>query len=146
MTRALAPWTGLATFRSEMDRLLDRVFAARWDEFPALGDWTPKLDVTETKDAVVVEAEVPGVEPKDIHVSLQEQLLTITGDKHQEREAKGERWHRVERSYGSFTRSLRLPVPVDAERVTAAFKHGLLTVTLPKTPAAKGTAIPVKEE
>jgi HSP20 family protein len=87
---------------------------------------------------------VPGLDPKDIQISLQEQLLTIKGEKKQEKEETDEQYHRVERSYGAFTRSVRLPVGVDGSKVTAAFKNGLLTVTLPKTPAAKGTTIPIK--
>ena len=73
-------------------------------------------------------------------------LLTIKGEKKQEKEEKEERYHRVERVYGAFTRTVRLPVAVDASKVTAICKNGLLTVTLPKTPAAKGTMIPIKGE
>jgi HSP20 family protein len=116
----------------------------RWEETEAVGQWSPKIDVTETKEAFVVKAEVPGVEQKDILVSLQEQVLTIKGERQQEKEEKDERYHRVERSYGSFARSMRLPMSVDGEKVTASFKDGLLTVTLPKAPGAKGTMIPVK--
>ena len=77
---------------------------------------------------------------------LQESLLTIKGEKKQEKEEKDEHYHRIERSYGAFTRSLRLPVAVDAGKVTATVKSGLLTVTLPKIPAARGTTIAVKAE
>jgi HSP20 family protein len=97
------------------------------------------MDVSETKDAMMVKMEVPGMEPKDIQISLQEQLLTVKGEKHQEKEEKEERYYRMERSYGAFTRSVRLPVAADGSKVTATFKNGLLTVMLPKTPAAKGT-------
>ena len=86
------------------------------------------------------------VESKDIAIALQEQLLTIKGEKKQEKEEKDERHHRMERSYGAFTRSIRLPVGVDGSKVTAVFKNGLLTVTLPKTAAAKGTTIPIKAD
>ncbi len=144
--RALTPLPGFTNLRQEMERMFDRFLEPRWDETQALGDWMPRLDLSETKDALVVKVETPGIEPKDVQVSLQEQLLTIKGEKQQEQEDKGERYHRVERSYGSFTRTVRLPVAVDASKVTAAFKHGLLTITLPKTPAAKGTTIPIKEE
>ena len=116
----------------------------KWDESPALGDWAPSIDLSETKESVVVKIEVPGMDQKDIEVSLQENRLTIKGEKKQEKEEKHERYHRVERSYGAFARSVRLPVGVDASKVSAAFKNGLLTVTLPKTPAAKGTTIPIK--
>jgi HSP20 family protein len=142
--RALSPWIGMTSLRQEMDRLFDRFVTPRWEEMEAVGEWSPKIDVTETKEAFVVKAEVPGVEQKDILVSLQEQVLTIKGERQQEKEEKDERYHRVERSYGSFARSMRLPVSVDGEKVTASFKDGLLTVTLPKAPGAKGTTIPIK--
>jgi len=144
--RALTPWTGIATLRQEMDRLFDRFFEPWREEFPALGEWGPQLDVSETKDALVVKAEVPGLDPKEIQILLEEQLLTIKGEKRQEKEEKDERYHRVERSYGAFARAIRLPVTVDAEKVTATFKNGLLTIKLPKTPAAKGTPIPIKAD
>ena len=83
---------------------------------------------------------------KDIQISLQDNLLTIKGEKRHEKEEKDEHYHRVERAYGSFTRSVRLPVAVDGGKVTATFKNGLLTVTLPKTPSARGTMIPAKAE
>jgi HSP20 family protein len=144
--RALMPWTGMTGLKQEMDRMFDRFFESKWDEFPALGEWAPSMDISETKDSLVAKIEAPGMEEKDIQVSLQENLLTIKGEKKQEKEEKDERYHRVERTYGSFTRSVRLPVAVDASKVTASFKNGLLTVTLPKTPAAKGTMIPIKAE
>jgi len=142
--RAMMPWTGMSSLRRDLERFFDRLGDFKTEEFPALGDWVPSLDVSETKEALVVKAEVPGLDSEDIQISLQEQLLTITGEKKQEKEEKDEQHHRVERSYGVFTRSVRLPVGVDASKVTAAFKNGLLTVTLPKTPAAKGTTIPIK--
>ena len=140
---------GITGLKQEMDRMFDRFFESKWDEFPALGEWAPSMDISETKDSLVAKIEAPGMEEKDIQVSLQENLLTIKGEKKQEKEEKDEkdeRYHRVERSYGAFTRSVRLPVAVDASRVTARFKNGLLTVTLPKTPSAKGTTIPIKAE
>jgi HSP20 family protein len=144
MATGLTPWTGLTSLRQEMDRLFDRFFVPG-DEGTLTG-WAPRLDLSETKDALVVKAEIPGVDPKDIQVSMQDQMLVIKGEKQQEKEEKDERYHRVERSYGAFARTVRLPSGVDAGKVTASFKNGLLTVTLPKTPAAKGTAIPIKNE
>src|SRR5262250_2002405 len=129
--RGLMPWTGMSGLRQEMDRVFDRFLEGRWDEFPALGDWTPHMDVSETKDSLV---------------ALQDNLLTIKGEKRHEKEEKDEHYHREERAYGAFTRSLRLPLAVDASKVTASFKNGLLTVTLPKTPSARGTTIPIKAE
>jgi HSP20 family protein len=143
--RTLAPWTGTGLKR-EVDRLFDRFFDSPWAETPALGDWTPAIDVTEGKDAVTVKAEVPGVDPKDISVSLEGDVLMIKGEKEQTKEEKDERQHRVERSWGAFMRAVRLPAPVDGGKVTATFKNGVVTITLPKTPSAKGTTIPVKAE
>lgn len=144
--RSLMPWTGTGSLKREMDRLFERFFEPEWTDLPALGDWAPSLDLSETKENLVVKMEVPGMDPKDIQVSLQENLLTVKGEKRQEKEDKDERYHRIERSYGSFTRSVRLPVAVDGSKVDASFKNGLLTVTLPKTPGAKGTTIPIKAE
>ena len=144
--RALTPWTPMSSLRQEMDRLFDRFFEPMTEDTFALGEWAPSLDLTETKDALVAKLEVPGMDPKDIQVSLQEQLLTIKGEKKHEKEEKDERRHRIERAYGAFTRAIRLPVAVDGEKVSAGFKNGVLTITLPKTPAAKGTTIPVKAE
>ncbi len=142
----LMPWSGVTSLKQEMDRLFNRFFEPRMDELFSIGEWAPSLDLTETKEALVAKVEVPGLEPKDIQISLQEQLLTIKGEKKEEKEEKDERRHRIERSYGIFTRAVRLPVAVDSSKVTATFKNGLLTITLPKTPAAKGTTIPVKSE
>jgi HSP20 family protein len=142
--RALAPWTAMTAFRREMDRFFDRFLEPRWDEFDMAGEWWPKVDFSETKDALVVKAEIPGVDEKDVAVSLQDQVLTVKGEKRHEKDEKDEQFHRVERAYGVFSRSFRLPAPVQPETVTATFKDGVLTVTLPKAPAAKGTVIPVK--
>ena len=144
--RALTPWTGLSTMKREMDRLFDRFWEGDFPQLPSMGDWTPALDVSETKDAVMVKAEVPGMDPKEIQLSLQDQLLTLKGEKKQEKEEKDEHCYRVERSYGAFVRAVRLPATVDGSKVTAGFKNGLLTVTLPKAPAAKGNIIPIKAE
>lgn len=144
--QALIPWTGLTPLRKEMDRLFERFFEPRWDEFPALTGWAPVLDVSETKEAVVVKAEIPGLDPKEIEVTLRGELLTIKGEKKEEKEEKDEHYHRTERAYGAFVRTVRLPVPVDGSKVAATFKNGLLMIKLPKTPAAKGTTIPVKTE
>jgi HSP20 family protein len=144
--RALAPWTGFGSVRKEMDRLFERL--GDWDlpEMRTLGDWAPTLDFSENKDSFVVKAEIPGIDSKDISVSLENQMLTIKGEKKHEKEEKDEQYYRVERSYGAFARTVRLPAAVDGSKVTAAFKNGLLTVTLPKAPGAKGNTIPVKAE
>jgi HSP20 family protein len=142
--KTLAPWGG--DLRREMERFIDR-FEPLWEPLATTtGDWAPQLDVSETKDAMVLKAEVPGVDPKDIEIMLTGDLLTLKGEKAKETLDKEERYHRVERVYGAFLRSVRLPMAVDGSKVTASFKNGVLVVTLPKTPASKGTMIPVKAE
>lgn len=143
--RTLAPWGG--DLRREMERFFERLADPVWEPFEmAAGDWAPKLNVSETKDAMVVTAEMPGVDSKEIGIVLTGDLLTLKGVKEKETVEKEERFHRVERAYGAFLRSVRLPMAVDGSKVTATFKNGVLVVTLPKTPASKGTMIPVKAE
>ena len=146
MMRVLAPWTGFGSLRKEMDRLFERF--GDWDlpEMRTLGDWTPSLDVSETKDAFMVKVEVPGLDSKDISVSLEGQMLTIKGEKEHEKEEKDEQFYRAERAYGAFARTIRLPAAVDGGKVIAGYKNGVLTVTMPKAPGAKGNMIPVKAE
>ena len=130
-----------------MDRFTERF--GNWEEFPEMlqpGEWSPMVDFLETKDAWVVKAEIPGIDPKEIEVSLQNETLTMKGTKELEREAKEEQYHRRERGYGAFVRTLRLPAAVDSGGVTATFKNGLLTVMLPKAPGTKASHIPVKVE
>jgi HSP20 family protein len=130
-----------------MERFFDRFVGPVGEPFEAMGgEWLPRLDVTETKDAMVVKAEMPGVEAKDLAVTLMGDLLTLRGEREKGADENEQRYHRMERTYGTFLRSVRLPMPVDGTKVTATFKNGVLIVTLPKTPAAKGTLIPVKEE
>ena len=140
---ALMPWTG-GSLRKEMDRLFDRFFEPSWPQMPTLGDWSPTVDVTEDKDTITIKAELPGVEQKDIAVSLQDGMLSIKGEKRAEKEEKDKRYHRVERSYGAFYRSIQLPSAVDAGKVAATFKDGVVTITLPKAHEAKGATIPIK--
>lgn len=145
--RALIPSNGLTTLRKEMDRLFDRIWEGGLPEVTTpLGEWTPALDISETNDVVVLKAEVPGIEPKDIQVTWNNQVLTVAGEKKMHKEEKDEKFYRMERASGSFARSVTIPVPVDVSKVAATFHNGLLTITMPKTAAAKGTSIPVKAE
>ena len=132
--RALTPWTGMTSLRKEMDRVFERFLEPMWPEMPTLGEWEPKLDVTETKESVIVKAELPGVEQKDIVVSLQEGVLTIRGEKESQKEEKDKQYHRVERGRGSFTRTFQFATAIDASRATADLRDGILIVTCPKSP------------
>jgi HSP20 family protein len=141
---ALAPMTGLTNLRTEMDRLLDRFWET--PEMPATMEWVPAIDVSEQKEMFLVQAEIPGIEPKDVEIMLRDQVLTIQGQKKQEKEEKTENYYHRERSQGTFLRRIQFPVPVDAKKVSALFRNGLLTITLPKMQGSEGTHIPIKTE
>jgi len=106
--------------------------------------WTPAVDVFEDKDAVKIIAELPGVKPDDVKISLENQALTVRGEKRQVAEEKTERVHRYERSYGVFERSFALPTTVDSEKVSATCQDGILTITVPKAERARPREIPVQ--
>lgn len=144
--RALVPSNGVTALKKEMDRIFDRIWEPELPTSAVFGEWTPVLDVLEAKDEIILKVEVPGIEPKDINVQLADQMLTISGEKKYEKEEKDDKFYRAERAMGSFSRSVRLPTPVDPVKVIAVFKNGLLTVTLPKTKEVKGTSIPIKIE
>ena len=106
--------------------------------------WWPACDVFEDKEAVKIVAEIPGVRPEDVKLTLENNLLTIRGEKQQQAEERNERVHRYERSYGSFERTFALPGTVDPEKIRAGYEHGILTVTLPKAERARPREIPVQ--
>jgi HSP20 family molecular chaperone IbpA len=101
------------------------------------GGYVPAVNVNETDNAFQVTAELPGLEPNDIELSFNRGSLTISGEKRQEHEEKQQGYHRVERSYGRFSRSVQLPEGVDGDKIEAGFKNGVLTVTVPKLPEAQ---------
>ena len=106
--------------------------------------WLPVCDVIEDKDAVKLVAEVPGMTPEDVKISLVNNLLTIRGEKRQPGQEQNERMYRSERSYGAFERTLALPNSVDPDKITATYEHGLLTVRIPKAERARPREIPVQ--
>jgi HSP20 family protein len=141
-TSVARPRDIFSAMRDEMDRMFER-FDADWPRLPSLlrrsggvSLVVPELDVRENGKAFVIEAELPGVEEKDVTVTLANGLLTIKGEKKDEREEKGETYYRAERSFGSFERSLRLPDTIDDSRVEARFEKGVLKITAPKRPEA----------
>jgi HSP20 family protein len=143
--RELVPFD-FEQMRREMDRLWDSFFEERPRKRVEKREWLPSLDVAETKDDIVVKAEVPGMDPKDVEISLSNGVLTIKGEKKHEREEKEEDYHLIERSYGAFTRSVQLPAEVQSNKVNASYKNGILKVTLPKSEEAKIKEIKIKVE
>jgi HSP20 family protein len=114
------------------------------DESLALADWAPLVDVMETDMDFQIRAELPGVEKKDVKLSVEDRVLLISGHRDQEKEEKGKRYHRVERAYGRFARSFTVPDSVDGQKVTAELKNGMLTVRLPKSEKARPKSIEVQ--
>ena len=142
----LIPWRGeIDRLRNEMDRLYDRFFDWRpFHRFAEEGEWSPSVDVSETSKEVVVTAEIPGLEAKDIDVSLDGSVLRLRGERKKESEEKDANFHRVERTYGSFSRSIRLPTEVDHEKIKATYKQGVLKIILTKTAKESGKKIEIK--
>jgi len=142
--KPLAPGNGMTMLRKEMDRLFDRVWERDpFDAQPLSEGWLPPLDVVETDQHVVVTVDVPGMEAKDVHVTVRENLLILRGEKRFDAERKDEKQYLMERAYGTFTRHVALPIAVDAAKVNAVVHNGVLQVTLPKTASAKGLEVPV---
>jgi HSP20 family protein len=147
--RRSEPEHALARFREEMDNLLESFFGGRWDIEPSHWPWGRMdfgvpLDVAETDTDITVKADLPGVDPKELDISVTGDTLFIRGEKKEETEEKGKHFQRVERRYGSFQRSVPLPSVVDADKIEASYKDGVLTIRMPKKEGAKPKQIPVK--
>jgi HSP20 family protein len=143
----LAKWD---PFR-EMEAMLDPY--AKSSDWPFRGgrnlnvsgaDWAPRADICETDDNFSVKVEVPGIKREDVKINLENHVLSISGENRQEKEEKGKKFHRVERYYGSFSRSFSLPENVNEEDIEAVFKDGLLTLTIPKKEVEKPKSIEIK--
>jgi HSP20 family protein len=132
----------LRELQREIDRLFDGFFRGTRTE----GAFYPAVDVYETKDSVVVEVEVPGMKKDDIKITIEDDVLRIHGEKKVEREEKDRNYYVVERSYGTFERTFRLPDYVDPEKIKAKFDKGVLTITIPKKEEEKKKVIDVKIE
>ena len=130
------PFRDMKAVEEEFDRLAGRAFARN--------AWVPALDVRETEDRFEVTLDLPGMDPEAVGVTFEDGSLTVTGKRDFSSEEKGETWHRIERSYGTFARSIRLPQTADPERIVATFDKGVLTVSVPKVEQAKPRTIEVR--
>jgi HSP20 family protein len=135
------PLRDLQRMQDEMGRLFDDRLTTRSGE--SVG-WTPSVDIFEDEEGVALRFELAGVDPKDVDIRFENGVLTLRGDRKLERGDKRDNYHRVELSYGTFTRSFSLPGTIDAEKIKAESKNGILTVMLPKKPEAKPKSIQVK--
>jgi HSP20 family protein len=129
MSLTVDPTQGIRLFEDAMNRMLSEPRTSR--------PWSPAVDVHETENELVLKADLPDVDLKDVDVQVEKQTLTIKGQRQFEKESNGKAYHRIERSYGTFVRSFSLPPTVDTEKVAAEYKNGVLTITLPKKEAAK---------
>ena len=138
------PFRDLRTLQEEVNRLfstnLTRAFG---DEGIGRGAWAPSVDIYENKDQIVLEAELPGMNREDFELTVENNVLTLRGERRFEKKDEADNYHRVERAYGSFTRSFTLPQTVSPENATAEYKNGVLTIRLPLRDEAKPRSIKV---
>jgi HSP20 family protein len=140
------PFRELEEVSTRLNRLFNQPFGRRVmeDEGSLLAEWAPAVDVQETDGEYLIKADLPEVKKEDVHVELQDGMLCLQGERKQEKEEKGKKFHRLERAYGRFERRLALPSEVDPQKVAAEFKDGVLRVHLPKSASAKPKSIEVK--
>lgn len=139
------PFVELEDVSKHLNRIFGR-FPSRAEpsrELLTMADWTPSVDISETDTAYVIKGEIPGVNKEDVRINIEAGMITIRGERKQEKEEKDKKFHRIERSYGSFMRSFRLPDNVDETAVRAEFKDGMINVTLPKSAKSKARSINV---
>jgi HSP20 family protein len=141
------PARELDTLQGDMNRLFDSFFGRRDDtQSGAARNWVPAMDLVETEDQLVLRADLPGLQREDIDIEVKDNVLTISGERKAEHERKGEGFHRIERSFGRFSRSLGLPRGTDTGSVTASFENGVLEVRMPKPAERKPTRIEIATE
>jgi len=139
------PFGKLGSNQDRFDRLFTQILPRFFDEGDAsITTWMPAVDIYETEHDLTLKAELPGVDPKDIEARVEDGTLYLQGERKFEKESKKENYHRIERTYGSFMRSFTLPTSVDAGKVSAEYKDGVLTLTLPKKEEAKARTITVQ--
>lgn len=139
---ALMKWDPFRELNTLTDRMT-KYLPKDWDMPMSTTAWNPSVDIFENDNEIVVKAELPGMNAKDIDVKLENNILMLKGERRFEKEAKEENYHRIEREYGSFSRAFSLPVAVNADKVTAEYKDGVLKVVLPKKEEIKPKPIKI---
>ncbi len=139
------PFGNFTGLTGPFDRFFDDTFARLQNGEGTIftSAWSPAIDTLETDDALLLRADIPGVDPKDVDIEVHDNVLTLKGERKVESDVKEDNFHRVERAYGSFSRSFTLPRSVDAEKVEAGYNRGVLEIRLPKRPEAKPRQIKV---
>jgi len=139
------PFRELEGMQARLNRMFsDRPFRGTDGDELSFAEWAPAVDIQETDNEYVVKADLPEVKKEDVKVEFEDGVLTVEGERKQEKEEKGKKFHKVERAYGKFVRRFALPTEVDATKVSAEFKEGVLNVHLPKSPNGKPKSISVK--
>ena len=138
------PFRDFVTLRDRMNRLFGDSLAPFHGEESLVGDWLPSVDIYETEDAVVLQADVPGLDMNDLDIRVENNVLTLRGERKMTKEVKEENYRRVERHYGSFARSFSLPITVDPEKINAAYTSGVLQVTMGKREETRPKQIKVR--
>jgi HSP20 family protein len=140
------PFRELNIMQDRMNRMFDDAGRGwRGDEPASTTTWSPAVDIYETEGEIMVQAELPGVDRKDIALNLEKNVLTLKGERHFEKETKQENYHRIERAYGGFSRSFSIPAIVDEEKIRADYKDGILKISLPKKEQVKPKQIQISE-
>lgn len=137
------PFRELNLMRRDLDRLIDRFFDFDKELFDR-DLWAPEIDISESDEEYVVKADIPGIDQKDLSVTLSGGNLTIKGERREEKEEKKKHFHRIERRYGSFQRTIQIPGEVDENKITANYRDGVLEIHLPKTEKTKPREIKVE--
>ncbi len=136
------PFRDLSILQERMNRVFEDAAVRGWksDEPSATTSWSPAVDIYETDSEIMVQAELPGIDRKDIALQLENNVLTLKGDRRFEKETKQENYHRIERSYGGFSRAFSIPTIVDEEKIRADYRDGILKIALPKKEQVKAKA------
>ena len=139
------PWREMDTFQDRINRFFDRPFLpSEWQsEEACMESWKPMVDIYEDEDNIVIKAELPGVDKKDIHVDIKDRVLTLSGERSYDNEVKEDNYYRRERAYGKFQRAFSLPDTLDPDKIKADFKDGVLKIDIPKPEEKKPKQITV---
>lgn len=127
------PFRDLATLRERMNRLFEEAYSSRGEEKDMVSSaWNPSVDIYEKENEIVLKAEVPGIDENDIEIKIEDNTITLNGERKFEKETKEENYHRIEQSYGSFYRSFTLPQNINQDKIKAESENGILKITMPK--------------
>ena len=142
------PFRDLLTLQDRMDRLFEESLSRNkvFEQSLASGLWSPAVDIYETENEIILKAELPGLKKEDVSIEVTDDSLTLSGERSFEKDVKEENYHRIERSYGSFSRTFSLPSTVDRDNVIAKFNDGILEIHIPKAEKSTARVIEIKEE